>query len=81
LYRVVESISGEADVSFVGIGEIGIGCPLQRDGFITKKEVVEAEKAGVVGEIMACEGGQGGSRLYKYKTQMPIKETGFFCFL
>jgi DNA-binding transcriptional regulator LsrR (DeoR family) len=53
LYRVVESISSQADVSFVGIGEIGLGCPLQRDGFITKNEVIEANKAGVVGEIMA----------------------------
>jgi DNA-binding transcriptional regulator LsrR (DeoR family) len=52
LYRVVESISSQADVAFVGIGEIGMGCPLQRDGFITKKEVIEAEKANVVGEIM-----------------------------
>jgi DNA-binding transcriptional regulator LsrR (DeoR family) len=53
LYRVVESISSQADVSFVGIGEIGLGCPLQRDGFITKNEALEADKAGVVGEIMA----------------------------
>jgi DNA-binding transcriptional regulator LsrR (DeoR family) len=49
---VVESISSQTDVSFVGIGEIGLGCPLQRDGFITKNEVIEADKAGVVGEIM-----------------------------
>jgi DNA-binding transcriptional regulator LsrR (DeoR family) len=53
LYRVIEGISSQADVSFVGIGEIGLGCPLQRDGFITKNEVIEAEKKGVVGEIMA----------------------------
>jgi DNA-binding transcriptional regulator LsrR (DeoR family) len=53
LYRVVESLSSQADVSFVGIGEMGVGCPLQRDGFITKDEVIEGVKAGVVGEIMA----------------------------
>jgi hypothetical protein len=35
-----------ADVAFVGIGDMGIGCPMHRDGFITKEEVRELVKSG-----------------------------------
>lgn len=37
LYRIVESLSAEADVAFVGIGNIAPQCPLFEDGFITAK--------------------------------------------
>jgi DNA-binding transcriptional regulator LsrR (DeoR family) len=50
LYKVVEELSNEADVAFVGIGDMGIGCPMHRDGFITKEEVRELVKAGAVGD-------------------------------
>jgi DNA-binding transcriptional regulator LsrR (DeoR family) len=52
LYRVVESLSAQADVAFVGVGEIGPGCPIQRDGFVTKQEVVELQQCGAVGEML-----------------------------
>jgi DNA-binding transcriptional regulator LsrR (DeoR family) len=50
LYKVVEELSSEADVAFVGIGDIREGCPLHRDGFITSDEVIELMKAGAVGD-------------------------------
>ncbi len=52
LYRVVEDLSSQADVAFVGVGEIGPGCPIQRDGFVTKREVVELQGLGAVGEVL-----------------------------
>jgi DNA-binding transcriptional regulator LsrR (DeoR family) len=52
LYRVVETLSSKADVAFVGIGEMEIGCPLNRDGFVTKEEVLELSRAGAVGETL-----------------------------
>ena len=50
LYKIVEQLSNQADVAFVGIGEMGIGCPLHRDGFLTKEEVMELVNAGAVGD-------------------------------
>src|SRR3984885_2826304 len=50
LYKVVEELSWEADVAFVGVGEIREGCPLYRDGFITSEEVSELMSARAVGE-------------------------------
>jgi DNA-binding transcriptional regulator LsrR (DeoR family) len=51
LYRIVESLSGEADVAFVGIGNIGPQCPLHEDGFITSDEVAELMQVGAVAEL------------------------------
>ena len=50
LYKIVEELSNQADVAFVGIGDIGIGCPLHRDGFLTQEEVMELVNAGAVGD-------------------------------
>jgi DNA-binding transcriptional regulator LsrR (DeoR family) len=50
LYRIVEELSNQIDVAFVGIGDIRLGCPLHRDGFLTKEEVTELVKAGAVGD-------------------------------
>ena len=50
LYKVVEDLSSKADVAFVGIGDVRPGCPLHRDGFITKEEVTDLVRAGAVGD-------------------------------
>ncbi len=50
LYRIVEELSNQIDVAFVGIGDMRLGCPLHRDGFLTKEEVTELVKAGAVGD-------------------------------
>ncbi|MBV9488484.1 MAG: sugar-binding transcriptional regulator [Verrucomicrobia bacterium] len=53
LYKIVEELSTQADVTFVGIGDMGVGCPLHRDGFLTQEEVMELVEAGAVGETSA----------------------------
>jgi DNA-binding transcriptional regulator LsrR (DeoR family) len=50
LYRIVEELSKQVDVAFVGIGDMGLGCPMHRDGFLTREEVLELVKAGAVGD-------------------------------
>jgi DNA-binding transcriptional regulator LsrR (DeoR family) len=52
LYRIVDALSREADVAFVGIGNVGINCPLHEDGFITLEEVQELMEAGAVAELL-----------------------------
>jgi DNA-binding transcriptional regulator LsrR (DeoR family) len=39
-------------VAFVGIGNMGINCPLQEDGFITTAEVEEMMDGGAVAELL-----------------------------
>ncbi|MDR5736523.1 MULTISPECIES: sugar-binding transcriptional regulator [unclassified Caballeronia] len=50
LYRIVDELAQHADVAFVGIGNIGINCPLHEDGFITRGEVEEMMQGGAVAE-------------------------------
>jgi DNA-binding transcriptional regulator LsrR (DeoR family) len=52
LYRIVETLSSQADVAFVGVGTIGPRCPLHEDGFITTAEVEELTGLGAVGELL-----------------------------
>jgi len=52
LYRIVESLSSEADVAFIGIGNIGEHCPLYEDGFLTADEVRELVAGGAVAEML-----------------------------
>ena len=52
LYRIVDALSANADVAFIGIGNMGINCPLHEDGFITTAEVEEMMQAGAVAELL-----------------------------
>lgn len=45
-------LAARADVTFVGIGELGPGAPLSADGFISKNELDDLLAAGAVGEIV-----------------------------
>ncbi|MFA3792901.1 sugar-binding transcriptional regulator [Aliiglaciecola sp. SL4] len=47
------ALAANADVTFVGIGNLGINSPLMLDGFITKDELKELQKKGAVGEIIS----------------------------
>jgi DNA-binding transcriptional regulator LsrR (DeoR family) len=60
LYKVVEELSTQADVAFVGVGDMRIGGPMHRDGFITKEEVMELVKAGAVGDNLGWAFSQTG---------------------
>jgi DNA-binding transcriptional regulator LsrR (DeoR family) len=63
LYRIVESLSGDADVAFVGIGNIGLRCPLHEDGFITSDEVEELVSLGAVAELLGLPIDANGARV------------------
>jgi DNA-binding transcriptional regulator LsrR (DeoR family) len=52
LYRIVEALTAEADVAFIGIGDIGPQCPLHVDGFITEAEVQELQTRGAAAEML-----------------------------
>jgi len=52
LYRIVDTLSAEADVAFVGIGNVAMNCPLHEDGFITTAEVKEMMGAGAIAELL-----------------------------
>jgi DNA-binding transcriptional regulator LsrR (DeoR family) len=46
------SLAARADVTFIGIGDLGAEAPLFLDGFITQAELKALQKAGAVGEIV-----------------------------
>ena len=60
LYRAVETLAGQADVAFVGIGQMGIGCPMHREGFINEAVVNELVEVGAVGETLGWAFGRAG---------------------
>ncbi len=47
------ALAASADVTFVGIGNLGGKSPLLMDGFITEQESQELEEKGAVGEIIS----------------------------
>lgn len=51
LVRSTLKISAQADVTFVGIGELGTDGPLCVDGFLGKDEMIELMREGAAGEI------------------------------
>jgi DNA-binding transcriptional regulator LsrR (DeoR family) len=50
--RQIVSLAQSADVTYVGVGDLGENPPLLQDGFITRKELHILNKAGAVGEIV-----------------------------
>lgn len=50
--RNVLELARQADVTFVGVGNLDTDSPLFVDGFITRKELKALERAGAVGEIV-----------------------------
>jgi len=49
----VLELAREADVTFIGIGDLGTHSPLFVDGFITLEELNDLEKAGAAGELIS----------------------------
>lgn len=47
------ALAANADVTFVGIGNLGQNSPLHLDGFITNKELEELQQKGAVGEMIS----------------------------
>ena len=51
MIRETLQLAAKADVTFVGLGDIGPEAPLVLDGFISETELKALQKAGAVGEI------------------------------
>ena len=52
MIRSTLDLASQADVTFVGIGDLGPEAPLFVDGFISQAELKALQKAGAVGEIV-----------------------------
>ncbi|HBO23793.1 MAG TPA: DNA-binding transcriptional regulator [Providencia sp.] len=52
VYKDVTEKAINADITFLGIGEVGIGCPLNSEGFITDKQVAMLLEKGVAAEML-----------------------------
>lgn len=52
IVRTTLELAAQADVTFLGIGELSPRAPLHEDGFITKDELAALKKAGAVAEII-----------------------------
>ena len=52
LMQATLALAAEADITFIGIGELGANAPLYEDGFITQAELKALQKAGAVAEIV-----------------------------
>jgi DNA-binding transcriptional regulator LsrR (DeoR family) len=63
LYRIVEALSAEADVAFIGIGNIGPNCPLYEDGFISETELKDMMKRGAIAEMLGLPIDAHGQRI------------------
>lgn len=63
IYRTVTEKAVEADVIFVGIGQVTPGCPLNADGFITDAEVASLCQQRVMAEIVGHFIGEAGERV------------------
>ena len=51
MIRETLALAAQADVTFVGVGDIGPDAPLYLDGFISDAELKALQKAGAVGEV------------------------------
>lgn len=52
MIRETHTLAAQADITFVGIGDLGPEAPLYLDGFVTAGELKQLQKAGAVGEIV-----------------------------
>jgi DNA-binding transcriptional regulator LsrR (DeoR family) len=52
IIRPTLDLSGQADVTFIGIGALDDDAPLYVDGFLSKAELRDLQKAGAAGEIV-----------------------------
>jgi DNA-binding transcriptional regulator LsrR (DeoR family) len=63
MIRPVLELAAKADVTFLGIGDLGDDAPLYVDGFVTEAELKALRKAGAVGEILGWTFDSGGRLL------------------
>ncbi|VEB96130.1 Transcriptional regulator lsrR [Cedecea lapagei] len=64
VYQRVADRALAANVAFLGVGEVDIGCPLNAEGFITDEQVKMLHDRGVAGEMLGHFFDHGGQRIY-----------------
>jgi DNA-binding transcriptional regulator LsrR (DeoR family) len=52
MIRETHALAAQANITFVGIGDLGLDAPLVMDGFISANELKQLQRAGAVGEIV-----------------------------
>lgn len=52
MIRDTLALAAKADVTFIGLGDLGPDAPLYLDGFITEAELRALQKAGAIGEVV-----------------------------
>nr|WP_274921874.1 MFS transporter [Providencia sp. G1(2023)] len=52
VYKEVTEKALNADITFIGIGEVGKGCPLNSEGFVTDEQLEMLLKKGVAAELL-----------------------------
>jgi len=52
MIKETHALAAEANITFVGIGDLGLDAPLVVDGFISANELKQLQRAGAVGEIV-----------------------------
>lgn len=63
IYQTVLQRAEEADVAFIGIGQMRDHCPLQEDGFITDVQLNELQEKNSVAELLGHFIGEDGERI------------------
>lgn len=64
VYQRVTQRALSANVTFLGIGEVSLGCPLNAEGFITDAQVADLKQKGTAGEMLGHFFNQQGERVY-----------------
>ncbi len=52
--QMAYALAKAADVSFVGVGQMGADAPIYQDGFMTLEELKNLQAKGATGEIVGC---------------------------
>lgn len=52
--QAVVALARNADVIFVGVGQMGDDAPLYKDGFVTQAQLAEMQARGAAGELVGC---------------------------
>jgi len=52
MIKETHALAAQANVTFVGIGDLGLDAPLVMDGFISANELKQLQRAGAIGEIV-----------------------------
>lgn len=63
IYNAVAEKAQSADITFIGIGQVDFGCPLNVDGFITDEQVDKLKQLHTAGEILGHFIGEDGQRV------------------